>query len=1026
MPSIQRMLCRLVVVVLCLYEVMAQPASLVDLTFKADATVISSGLDASALRLALDGSLMGVSSSNTVVKLELNGARLRSYSVDVGRIEDFGELADGTLVASSYTPDPVLNRGRVRLYPTNSGAPVVVTVEPHLRPRILPLPDGRFILYGTATWPDHIPSYTRCYIDRRLPTGEHDPEFTLNLRNRSDFGSSGAGLQQVFFCPDGDLILVGGFDCTRNSSPPATSFEATVARLRPDGTVKWFTNTFGVSTSWERAYGIGPKGEVYTESLLRVDPEGRVDSRFQLPRWDSPLNITAGAVDSEGRLVLAGTFTTMCGIPRNGVVRLQEDGAVDPYWDPGSGPSPAGRGSFLLALPDSRILCQGQFYRFDGVEVPSLVRLLPQNPDAATRSLNAYTLEAGPNGPYPESCSSGFRLQVRRSGDLGRLGKVRLHTVSETAIAGRDFEPLDRALEFAAGQSTVSVTIAPLSLPDSRPGRFGLHLQSVEPDSVVPPDPFWGNCSTPSACSDSVVRQLSVPEGGSASVEISFPGTLPIPASFLGLRVTDPAGVLSHGGAVSVNQQFRVVPPRWTVFVQNPENERFDGIRSVALEFFDSRTGETLPGASPIPIHLWDDDNAAGASLGLDGSVSYSGYGPDGSAIHLGTFSHWNGVPAPGFVRLDPAGNVVPGVPPMDAKLVMGIEGALPLPEGKSLVWGYNYGFLQGHPFRLVRLLSSGALDPTFQHQGAATGENWCSGRAPIGPIVRARDGSLWFVIMDGDPANCTTLIQSLRHVDADGAVISSVRLSQTGQTSFSPFDLVPDAYSGGVLLIREDQVERISAEGTRALLTQGTRVDFALALTNGMVLSAERSLLHRISTTGIDEWTQIGEGVPLLVLAAVERPGGDVLMAAYFSETLGTDSRLKTFLVDRSGSVSPWSLQPLPKWVTWIDSMHAGSDGEIIAIAMAYPEKSIPIRLYPWGAPVVDAAISRVVPMADGSVAMAVRGQAFDGYTIEASRNLQDWDPLYQTTDPFDTGVFTEVPPPGTRDSVRFYRIRR
>ena len=148
--------------------------------------------------------------------------------------------------------------------------------------------------------------------------------------------------------------------------------------------------------------------------------------------------------------------------------------------------------------------------------------------------------------------------------------------------------------------------------------------------------------------------------------------------------------------------------------------------------------------------------------------------------------------------------------------------------------------------------------------------------------------------------------------------------------------------------------------------------------------------------------------------------------MAAYFSETLGTDSRLKTFLVDRSGSVSPWSLQPLPKWVTWIDSMHAGSDGEIIAIAMAYPEKSIPIRLYPWGAPVVDAAISRVVPMADGSVAMAVRGQAFDGYTIEASRNLQDWDPLYQTTDPFDTGVFTEVPPPGTRDSVRFYRIRR
>ena len=1007
------------VVGLCLHELRAQTASLVDPTFKVDATVIRFGLDASALHLALDGSLLGVTSSNTVVKLTLNGARVRSYSVDVGRIEDFGELADGTLVASSYTPDPVLNRGRVRLYSTNSESPVVVTIDPHLRPRILPLPDGRFILYGTAAWPDHVPSYTRCYIDRRLPNGEHDPEFTLNLRNRSDFGSSGSGLQQVFLCPDGDLILVGGFDCTRNFSPPATSFEATVARLRPDGTVKWFTNTFGVSTSWEQAYGIGPKGEVYTKSLLRVDPEGRVDSRFQVPCRGSPINISSGAVDSQGRLVLAGAFTTICGLPRSGLAKFQEDGTVDPYWDPGSGPSPSEGGTFLLALPDARILCQGQFFQFDGIDVPRLARLLPQNPDVAGRRLNAYVLEVGPNGLYPESCYSGVTLKVRRSGDLGRSGRVRLHTVSATAVAGRDFEPLDQVLEFVAGQSTVSVTIVPLSYPDSRPGRFGLHLQSVEPDSVVPPDPFWGNCSTPSACSDSVVKQLSVPEGGSASVEISFPGTLPIPASFLGLRVKDPAGVLSHGGAVSVNQQFRVVPPRWTVFVQNAENEWFDGIRSVALEFFDSRTGETLLGASPIPIHLWDDDNAAGASLGLDGMISYSGYGPDGSAIHLGTFSHWNGVPAPGFVRLDPAGNVLPGVPPMDEKSMRGIEGALPLSEGKSLVWGYNYGLLQGHPYRLVRLLSSGALDPTFQHQGAATGGTTCSGVAPIGPVVRARDGSIWFVIRDADPANCTKSIQSLRHVDADGAVISSVRLSQASQTVFGPADLVPDPYSGGVLLVQEDQVERISAEGTRSLLTQGTRVDFALALTNGMVLVAEGSRLHRISSTGVHDWTELNAGAPTRVLSAVELPGGQVLMVGSFSGRV-------TFLLDPSGSVQEWTQRALPTWVTSIDSMHLGSDGEIIAIASASSEKSISIRLYPWGAPVADAAISRVVPMADGSVAMAVRGQAFDGYTIEASRNLQDWAPLYHTTDPFDTGLFTDVPATGTRDSVRFYRIRR
>ncbi len=393
------MLCELVAVGLCLHEARSQPASLVDPTFKVDATVLSSGLGASALRLALDGSLMGVSFSNTVVKLKPNGAWVRSYSVDVGRIEDFGELADGTLVASSYALNPVLNdRGRVRLYPTISGSPVVVTVDPHLRPRILPLPDGRFILYGTVTWSQPFPGYTRCYIDRRLPNGEHDPDFTMNLRGGADFRSGGSGLQQVFLGPDGDLLLVGGLDCTLNSYTPPTSFEATVARLRPDGKLKWFTNTFGVSTSWEQAYGIGPKGEVYTTSLRRVDPEGRVDSRFQLARWDSLLNITAGAVDSQGRLVLAGAFTTMCGIPRNGVVRLQEDGGVDPYWDPGSGPSPAGWGHGSWRCPTPRSYAVGLSIALMGLRCPASrgccrrTRTLPRTLSTPTRWRRAPTV----------------------------------------------------------------------------------------------------------------------------------------------------------------------------------------------------------------------------------------------------------------------------------------------------------------------------------------------------------------------------------------------------------------------------------------------------------------------------------------------------------------------------------------------------------------------------------------------------------------------------------------------------------
>ena len=81
------------------------------------------------------------------------------------------------------------------------------------------------------------------------------------------------------------------------------------------------------------------------------------------------------AVQTNGQIIAVGSFTNVNGFVRNGVVRLKADGSVDQLFDVGTGPD---NHVWCVALDgEGRIYVAGAFTTWNGSPSGALVRLLP-------------------------------------------------------------------------------------------------------------------------------------------------------------------------------------------------------------------------------------------------------------------------------------------------------------------------------------------------------------------------------------------------------------------------------------------------------------------------------------------------------------------------------------------------------------------------------------------------------------------------------------------------------------------------
>jgi uncharacterized delta-60 repeat protein/uncharacterized repeat protein (TIGR01451 family) len=143
--------------------------------------------------------------------------------------------------------------------------------------------------------------------------------------------------------------------------------------------------------------------------IARLNTDGTIDTSFN-PQAGVAYSInqrlasvTCAALDSSGRIVIGGLMTTYNGVQRNGVARLNSDGSLDTTFNPGLGTTST---VWSVAIqPDGKILVAGEFTSFNSQGRQYIVRLNTDgtvdpafNSGGTWPNNNVYALAFAPNG----------------------------------------------------------------------------------------------------------------------------------------------------------------------------------------------------------------------------------------------------------------------------------------------------------------------------------------------------------------------------------------------------------------------------------------------------------------------------------------------------------------------------------------------------------------------------------------------------------------------------------------------------
>jgi uncharacterized delta-60 repeat protein len=198
-----------------------------------------------------------------------------------------------------------------------------------------------------------------------------------------------------------------------------------------------------------------------TYPILRLNSDGSVDPDFDAGSG-ADRDVYGLAVQTDGKILVGGTFENFNGEARQGIVRLQPNGAIDTTFaavtfDPDQPSSAAGIRSKIIVQPDSKILFGGSIGAVNGVARDGVARLNENG------SLDSSFVPAAPRGPGSPQQVTAIELQpdgkVLVAGRYAPAGSsmisplVRLNANGSAdtyfpgrVVSGSMFRPLGRAL----------------------------------------------------------------------------------------------------------------------------------------------------------------------------------------------------------------------------------------------------------------------------------------------------------------------------------------------------------------------------------------------------------------------------------------------------------------------------------------------------------------------------------------------------------------------------------------------------
>lgn len=128
--------------------------------------------------------------------------------------------------------------------------------------------------------------------------------------------------------------------------------------------------------------------------ISRLTPSGNIDFTFE-PGAGANNPIYAMILQPDGKILIGGNFSAYGPTERNGIARLNINGSLDTSFNPGTGAAAAGS-AIVYAIAqqlDGKILVGGDFTSFNGIPARGLVRLNPNGSVDTT-----FNTSVGANG----------------------------------------------------------------------------------------------------------------------------------------------------------------------------------------------------------------------------------------------------------------------------------------------------------------------------------------------------------------------------------------------------------------------------------------------------------------------------------------------------------------------------------------------------------------------------------------------------------------------------------------------------
>ena len=240
------------------------------------------------------------------------------------------------------------------------------------------LPDGKYIVTGSFTNINGIP---KSKIARLLTNGAVDESFTAAV-DSNDYPETLRTLS------NGQFYL----RMRRTFFPAPVEDTYRIVRYNDNGTVdNTFAQNFNRVFFWEvdgQSRVVTFRSGVPSTQYYRLNIDGSTDSSFN-PPIKVPSNVSAVALQGDGKLVVAGHFDTANGVSVIRCVRLNPDGTNDPTFNSGTGfNDPPTK---MVIQPDGKIIAIGQFTGYNWMARPKIVRI---NVDGSTDTSFTPTVDA--------------------------------------------------------------------------------------------------------------------------------------------------------------------------------------------------------------------------------------------------------------------------------------------------------------------------------------------------------------------------------------------------------------------------------------------------------------------------------------------------------------------------------------------------------------------------------------------------------------------------------------------------------